>query len=250
MVSRREFLSSAAIVTGTSFLPLGANANKQELSGNEKLKIMVAGAHPDDPETAMGGTILKYTRLGHEVVVVYFTTGEAGIPGKSHQEAAAIRKTEAEIACKIMRSRPVFFGQVDGSCLITPEWYKKMKNLLDAENPDMIFTHWPIDSHRDHRICADLVYDAWCAGGKRQAFYYFEVCSGGQTQNFNPDTRVDITDVVEQKWKTCFVHESQKIKEEYPLDHAKMELFRGIEINAGYAEGFMHHWQSPKGILP
>lgn len=227
-----------------------ACAQSNDVSPKGKLKIMVVGAHPDDPETAMGGTILKYTRAGNEVVVVYLTTGEAGIQGTIYAEAAKIRKAEALEACKIMGARPVFFGQIDGNCVLTPEWYQKMKTLFDTEKPDMVFTHWPIDSHRDHRICADLVYDAWYDGGKKQAFYYFEVCTGGQTQNYNPDTRVDISEVVQQKWNACFVHKSQQVKETYSIDHAKMELFRGIEINADYAEGFVHHWQSPIGILP
>ena len=55
---------------------------------------------------------------------------------------------------------------------------------------------------------------------------------------------------IETKWKACFIHKSQKIKETYDQDHAKMELFRGIESGAKYAEGFVHHSQSPIAILP
>jgi hypothetical protein len=33
-------------------------------------------------------------------------------------------------------------------------------------------------------------------------------------------------------------------------DHAKMELFRGIERNTSYAEAFVHQWLSPDGFLP
>lgn len=54
-------------------------------------KVLVIGAHPDDPETISGGTMLKLKALGAEVVTVYFTSGEVGIPGKSHEEARAIR---------------------------------------------------------------------------------------------------------------------------------------------------------------
>ena len=55
-------------------------------------KLLVAGAHPDDPESIAGGTILRYTDAGHEVVCLYLTRGEAGIPGKTHAEAAAVQE--------------------------------------------------------------------------------------------------------------------------------------------------------------
>jgi len=49
------------------------------------------GGHPDDPESGCGGTLARYTALGAGVTIVYLTRGEAGIPRKSHDEAAAIR---------------------------------------------------------------------------------------------------------------------------------------------------------------
>jgi len=56
----------------------------------------VAGAHPDDPETGAGGTMALYSKHGHQVVSLYLTRGETGIPGKSPNETAAIRTKEAE----------------------------------------------------------------------------------------------------------------------------------------------------------
>src|SRR5262249_12076423 len=63
-----------------------------------KAKVIVAGAHPDDPESGCGGTAALYSDLGCEVVLLYLTRGEAGIPGKSGQEAAAIRTAECQKA--------------------------------------------------------------------------------------------------------------------------------------------------------
>ena len=59
-------------------------------------KVLVIGAHPDDPETMCGGTMIKLREMGVEVVSVYFTGGEAGIPGKSHEESRTIRTAEAK----------------------------------------------------------------------------------------------------------------------------------------------------------
>jgi len=251
MTSRRKFLRNSALSTGAAIVSTKTfSASGQPWDGEKKLKILVAGAHPDDPETGMGGTISKFTSLGHEVTCLYLTTGEAGIPGTGHQEAADIRKAEALQACAILKAKPLFFGQIDGSCEINTAWQDKMHQFFQEEKPDMIFTHWPIDSHRDHRICSDLVFDAWNRMGKHLPLYYFEVCTGEQTQQFNPDVFIDITPVINIKWEACFIHESQKIRELYPKDHAKMELFRGIEAGSEYGEAFVHHSQSPPGLMP
>ena len=230
--------------------PLQGSALRPEPSG-KKLKILVAGAHPDDPETGCGGAMLRYALAGHEVVAWYLTRGEAGISGKSHEEAARIRTAELEQACKILHARPLFGGQIDGDTGVNRSRYEVVRKMMEEENPDIIFTHWPVDTHRDHRACSLLIYDAWLTMGRKASLYYFEVDTGGQTQHFQPTDYCDITPVVEKKHEACFVHKSQKIKEEtYPEYHAKMEIFRGLQHGCKYAEAFVHHEQSPRAWIP
>ena len=124
-------------------------------------KVLVVGAHPDDPETMCGGTMIKLRQMGVEVVSVYLTGGEAGIPGKSHEESRAIRTAEAKKACEAMGVRSIFLTQIDGNAEINKARYAELEALIEAEKPDLVITHWPIDSHRDHRVCSILVYDAW-----------------------------------------------------------------------------------------
>jgi LmbE family N-acetylglucosaminyl deacetylase len=187
-----------------------------------------------------------FAQTGHEVVSAYLTRGEAGIEGKSHEEAANIRTAEIMEACLILKVRPEFLGQIDGSCEINAVQYEKMKEFLKKENPDIVFTHWPIDTHRDHRICSSLVLDAWYHMQRSFDLYYCEAMTGAQSQNFYPTDYVEITSVIKQKHDACFVHKSQKIEEEYPLYHGQMELFRGMEYNCEFAEAFIRHFQMPK----
>lgn len=251
-MKRRNMLGLSAFAAGAAFSrPLHAETSIRQEEPTRKLKILVAGAHPDDPETGCGGTILKYTDAGHDVTAFYLTRGEAGIPGKSHDEAARIRTAELTEACRIMNARPVFGGQIDGDTEVNRARYEAVKQMLDTENPDIIFTHWPVDTHRDHRACSVLIYDAWLAQGMKAALYYFEVDTGGQTQNFHPTDYCDITPVVQEKHEACFVHKSQKIKETtYPEFHALMEKFRGLEYGCDFAEAFVHHARSPEAWIP
>lgn len=246
-VTRREMLGRSIRITGATLLgiaPIGAATMGTQEESVEKRKILVAGAHPDDPETGCGGTMARFAGMGHEVVALYLTRGEAGIPGKSHQEAATIRTGEAQKACDILNMRPLFAGQIDGATEITPRRYDEVYNIIKMEAPDILFVHWPVDSHRDHRICSILVYDAWLRMGKPVPLYYYEVMSGIQTQQFLPSHYVDITQTAEQKHRACFAHTSQKIKQSYPHDHGKMEAFRGLEYGCDAAEAFIRHSQS------
>lgn len=247
-MNRREALKaagSAAALTILGGIPL---SSKENAAPSEKKKILVIGAHPDDPETGAGGTICLLTRAGHDVVCVYLTRGEAGIRGKTHAEAAAIRVAESERACAVTGARHIFMDQIDGSTEINVDRYREMRELLEREKPDVVLTHWPIDGHRDHAVCGLLVVDAWRRLGRCFDLYYFEVMTGTQTQLFHPTDWVDITSVLEQKHKACYCHESQQLEEVMRDWHEPMERFRGIECRRTAAEAFVRHAE-PSGLV-
>jgi N-acetylglucosamine malate deacetylase 1 len=216
---------------------------------DRRLKVLVVGGHPDDPESGCGGTMARFADTGHEVVALYLTRGEAGIPGKSHVEAASIRTAECLEACKILKARPAFAGQIDGSTEINANLYDEMRRLLQSEEPDIVLAHWPIDTHRDHRAASFLVYDAWIHLSQKFALYYFEVMSGSQTQNFSPTDYVDITTTEGRKRAACFAHKSQN-PEGFYSHHDMMNKFRGLESGHRFAEAFVRHVRSRGGMSP
>lgn len=218
-------------------LPLSMQAGEKWLQGYKK--VLVIGAHPDDPESMCAGTMLKLKAMGAEVVAVYLTSGEAGIVGKTHEQARTIRQAEARKACEVLGVRAVFLTQTDGNAEVNKERYAEMKALIEAEQPDMVITHWPIDSHRDHRVCSILVYDAWRMTGRGFDLYYSEVMTGMQTQNFTPTLWVDITDYRDKKIKAYLCHESQELEGAVKEYHDTMERMRGMECQAKYAEAFV-----------
>src|SRR4051794_5020109 len=78
---RRRFIKNICAGAGALYLP--ALATSQKESPAQKKKIVCVGGHPDDPESGCGGTLAKFAAAGHEVTIIYLTTGEAGIEGKS-----------------------------------------------------------------------------------------------------------------------------------------------------------------------
>jgi hypothetical protein len=82
-LSRRKLLQMSGVPVGMIALglaPLAVKAQQVDEDGKE-LKIVVVGAHPDDPETGCGGTMCLFSSKGHKVVSAYLTRGEAGIRG-------------------------------------------------------------------------------------------------------------------------------------------------------------------------
>ena len=246
-MNRRDMLKlTGAAVAGSTIFGIDAIASDKSSDtpasskANKPKKALVIGAHPDDPESCCGGTMVMLRKAGWDVVSVYMTKGEAGIKGKSHEESSAIRVKEATEACKLLDVRPVFLTQIDGSCIVDANRYKEMRDIIDAEKPDVVFTHWPMDSHADHRVCYTLVFDAWRRLGYNFELYFFEAMNGIQSQLFYPTDWVDITPAAETKRKAMFCHTSQEPESWYDESHGQMELFRGLEYRCKRAEAFVY----------
>ncbi len=236
-ITRRQALASAALaLTGPAAAqPAG------------KLKVVIAGAHPGDPEYGCGGTAARHSDLGHDVVLLYLNDGEPRWrPG---YQPTGLRIAEARRACEILKARPLFADQIDGRSVVDAPHAEKFRKLLEAQRPDLVFTHWPIDNHADHRAVSSLVYDAWLTLGRKFALYYYEVSSGEDTLMFSPTDYVDIAAAEPRKRAACYAHASQSPDRFYALQD-QVSRFRGIESGHPRAEAFLRHIQSPASLLP
>lgn len=233
--SRREFAKSSLALAGGFGL-------QGLLTTSDPANIVCIGGHPDDPESGCGGTLARLSAAGHTISILYLTRGEAGIAGTPPSTAAEIRTREAVTACSILRANPYFLGQIDGETILNNEWVARLLEQLDRLKPNLIFTHWPFDSHKDHQVASLLAMQAWTRMGRKIPLYFFEVCAGSQTMGFHPTDYVDITSTREQKRKAVYCHASQKPDEIYEApdcNHALMEKFRGAEMNVEAAEAFV-----------
>ncbi|MDQ2736202.1 MAG: PIG-L family deacetylase [Pseudomonadota bacterium] len=238
-ISRRDFVAGATVI------PLAAA--KAADGTRDRLKIVVAGGHPGDPECGCAGTIARYTHLGHDVVLLYMNRGEGFCQGAAANQCGAVRTAEAQKACEILKARAAFVGQCDGRSIVDNAHYDDFRRLLDAEKPDIVFAQWPIDRHRDHRALSMLVLDAWLLGGKTPALYFYEVTD--DTMMFSPVEFVDVSSVESQRRAACYAHASQQPEKWYPRQ-LELTRFRGMESGFPQAEAFLRHWESKRGLLP
>ena len=182
----------------------------------------------------------RYVELGHSVTILYLTRGERGIRDKGLDESAKIRSAECEKACQILAATPRFFGQIDGATEVTRAQVDTMTRILNEEKPDVVFTHWPVDTHMDHQVASMLVIRAWMSLGEQPELFFFEVDTGDQSQGFLPNTYVDITPVLEKKKPALFTHVSQDGKGIWREHHEVIAKWRGREAGVPMAEAFVH----------
>ena len=236
MPDRRSFLATSLLAAPA----LATASTVQADSTARPLKVVCVGGHPDDPESGCGGTLALFAAAGHRVSIVYLTRGERGIDGKSLDEAARIRTAEAQRACEILKATPIFAGQIDGATEFNADRMRTFIELLTNERPDIVLTHWPVDSHIDHQIASLMAFRTWLAARQSFSLFYFEVNAGEQTRLFLPTEYVDITPVRDQKKRALFAHVSQDGEAIYRDHHGPMEVFRGREIGVAAAEAFVH----------
>lgn len=241
-MKRRDVLIAAAslapgVVAGAATLARsGADASVK------RLKIIVAGGHPGDPEYGCGGTVAHLTAMGHDVVLLYLNDG-AWPP-----TPANVRLAEAQKACELLHARPAYANQINGHAVVDNAQYGAFQKLVEAENPDAVFCQWPLDNHRDHRAISMLSYDAWTQSGRKFALYYYEVSDGEDTMQFSPNLFVDITVTAAVKRAACYAHASQTPDRYYELQDT-VAKFRGIQSGYERAEAFIRQVQSPYDIF-
>ena len=127
---------------------------------DDRLTVLVIGAHPDDCDVAAGGTTALWRQAGHAVHFVSLTDGSAGHHEITGPELVAIRKREAEAAGRVFGVRYDVLDHPDGLLVPSLEARLELIRLVRRVAPDLLLTHRPNDYHPDHRYTSQLVCDA------------------------------------------------------------------------------------------
>jgi LmbE family N-acetylglucosaminyl deacetylase len=189
-------------------------------SQDKPINVIVIGAHPDDPDSD-AGTAIKFARMGHNVMFVSLTNGDAGHQSMGGGALAKIRRAEAAEAGKRYGIKKyITLDNHDGELMPTLEVRQQVIRLIREWDADMVIGPRPNDYHPDHRYTGVVLQDAAYMVivpnvvsdtpplEKNPVFLYTR--DHFQKPNpFNPEIAVDISDVYEQKIYGMAAHESQ-----------------------------------------
>ena len=175
-----------------------------------KLRIIVFGAHPDDPEYKAGGTAAKWAKLGHHVKLVSVTNGDIGHWQIAGGPLASRRTSEAAAADKVLGATSEVLDLHDGELLPTLENRRTIVRLIRVWKADVVIAHRPWDYHPDHRYVGVLVEDAaymvtvpfFCpdiAPLKKNPLFLYSSDRFQRPYPFRPDIVVSVDDVFDLK---------------------------------------------------
>jgi LmbE family N-acetylglucosaminyl deacetylase len=185
------------------------------------MNIIVFGAHPDDPDSRAGGSAILWAKMGHNVMFVALTNGDAGHQSMGGGALAKIRRAEAAEAGKRYGIKKyITLDNHDGELLPTLENRLKVIRLIRQWNADVVIGPRPNDYHPDHRYTGVLLQDAAymvivpniapdTPPLKKNPVFLYAQDRFQKPNPFSPDIAVDISDVFKQKIYAMSAHESQ-----------------------------------------
>lgn len=193
-----------------SVVVLGAGRLPGQDRTDDKLRIIVFGAHPDDAEFKAGGTAALWARQGHYVKLVSVTNGDIGHWQMAGGPLAQRRAAESAAAARILGVTSEVLDIHDGELVPSLENRRLITRLIRQWRADVVISHRPWDYHPDHRYVGVLVQDAafmvtvpyFCPDVpplRQNPVFMFSSDRFLKPYPFQPDVVVAIDDVFEQK---------------------------------------------------
>lgn len=205
------------------------------------MKIIAVGAHLDDIELAVGGTLAKAVKNGHKVKAIIMSKS-----GYTNKDGDTQRSDDVAVKEGINALQTLGIKDIEILDFPTKDipFRSDVVNAIDVImskfNPDIVFSHHPFDTHQAHEGVAKATI---AAARRKNTVYLFEPIapSGRSYVAFKPQMYVDITDTVDLKIQSLKCHKSEynKFGGENWVEGVKARCgFRGYEIGTKYAEAF------------
>ena len=192
--------------------------------------VLAIGAHPDDLELAIGGTLARLERNGACVVM-----SVVSVPANVETPRSEAARSAEILGCELR-------VLMDDSCQRIDDIKSyQLVNMLDSlvreVAPAALFTHSACEFHRDHIA----VHSACLSTQRLKSFDFFHfnpTMTRAVPVAFHPRAYVDVTETIELKMKAIEAHASQ-----FGARGLDTELFRDIArlngrmVGVKYAEG-------------
>jgi N-acetylglucosamine malate deacetylase 1 len=192
--------------------------------------VLAIGAHPDDVELAIGGTLARLARESARVVMAVIS-----IPADFETRRDEARQAAAILGCELR------ILVENGCCRIDDMKSYQLVSMLDALvrelQPAAVLTHSACEFHRDHIA----VHNACLSTQRIKAFDLFHfspTMTRAVPVSFHPRAYIDVSDTIELKMKAIEAHLSQfggrGLDSEMYRDLARLN---GRMVGVKYAEG-------------
>ncbi|MGG0716717.1 bacillithiol biosynthesis deacetylase BshB1 [Robertmurraya massiliosenegalensis] len=218
----------------------------------EQLDILAFGAHADDVEIGMGGTIAKYAANGKQIGICDLTRAELSSNGTVEGRQMEASRAAELLGVQVREN----LQHRDRGLYLTEQAIRDVVTIIRKYRPKVVFTPYIVDRHPDHGNCSKIVEEAFFSAGIRKFHTDDEYPPFRPTKlvyyminGFHkPDFVIDVSDFMEQKLASLNAYESQFQSSAESVDtplvngyietvEAREKLF-GKEVGVKFAEGF------------
>jgi LmbE family N-acetylglucosaminyl deacetylase len=215
-----------------------------------KKKVLVVSAHPDDETLGVGGTILKHVANGDYVfwlIVTNIFQNQGFSTVDVERRNNEIRKVENLYGIKktYMLNYPTMTLSSSSLINMVPE----ISSVFFDIKPEILYTINRSDAHSDHRVIFDAVMA--CTKSFRYPFIkqvlMYECISETEfapslpEKVFIPNYYIDISKFINKKVEIMKVYESEIAEHPFPRSIENilaLAHFRGASVGVQYAEAF------------
>jgi len=195
-------------------------------------RILVLGAHSDDIEIGVGGTLLSLIEANPELEIYWAVFSAPGV-----------RKAEAfESASEYLA--PLKFSKIEISSFresyFPTEWHDIKSHLEKVKagfEPDLVFTHFREDRHQDHRVLSDLAWNTF----RNHLLLEYEILKYDGDLG-HPNLFFPLSErIASRKIELLLKHFKSQATSKHWFSSdsfSALHRIRGIEIATTYAEAF------------
>ena len=190
--------------------------------------ILCLGAHSDDIEIGVGGTVLRLLQARPQLRISWVCF--SGEPARAAEAKASANAFAPNVTYVAHTFADRYFPSQHLEI-------KKSFDVLKVVEPDLIFTHSLDDKHQDHRVINELT---WNAFRSHQILEYEIPKWDGDLQRPNVYVTLD-KPIVDRKIDLLLTHFGTQRGKHWFDDETFRALarLRGLESNARYAEAFV-----------
>jgi LmbE family N-acetylglucosaminyl deacetylase len=222
-----------------------------------KQSLLTVFAHPDDAETAVGGSLLLWAAEGWDITLCIITDGDKGTndPADSREAVIARRRAEQTAAAARLGASVIYLGYEDGVLQPTLDLRRDLVRVLRrvrphrvvANDPTVWFRHGLYINHPDHRAAGQALVEAVYPAVKKPGIFPELLAEGLQPHVVEEvwlaaadeaDTWIDISSVLEAKIELICDHTSQFSPEPTKVAFSRIAAAAGKPRGLAAAEAY------------
>ena len=206
-------------------------------------RALILSPHPDDELIGAGGTIMEIIASGGSVQILHMTNGKQAhvLSNITEPTRSTIRLREAAcVASKLRAGIECWEKNGDGNLSATKENVDRLRQLMQAFQPDAVFLPFINDSHPDHVASNYIFQEAYQTGHfpNIKTVYAYEIWSMCPC-----NVAVDITHAMSRKRSLLSFYRTAIRPVDYAWRNEIVSAFHMHNIGGrrGYAEVFVQH---------